>query len=76
MVGTIERITAEVIGSFLRAVGEEMGATPVMTAYWPNIGERGDSYTAGFARAGRSAVHQVSKHVALCLATAVRRPWA
>jgi N-methylhydantoinase B len=51
----VDPITAEVIGSALAAVAEEMGVTLVRTAFSPNIKERGDCSTAIFDAAGHTA---------------------
>jgi N-methylhydantoinase B len=50
----IDPITAEVIGSYLATVSEEMGATLVKTAFSPNIKERGDCSTAIFDIKGQT----------------------
>ncbi|MGH8666893.1 MAG: hydantoinase B/oxoprolinase family protein, partial [Burkholderiales bacterium] len=52
MTGTIDRITAEVIGHRFTAAADEMMATLVKTAYSPNIKERRDCSVGIFDSSG------------------------
>lgn len=65
----VDAITAEVIGSALASIAEEMGETLVRSAYSTNIKERRDCSTALFDTRGRTIVQ--AEHIPIHLGSLI-----